>query len=148
ARQSACLNNCKQIGLATDLYLDSWDETFPNQWWVDKCGEFNCTPARQLMPYLKTTQVFICPSKGRGAPDPAVTGFISYGFNHRFQTQHAKHAGTVNVVYADGHAKNTRPSQLKWGNFWGKFQPTFKVEGVSADTPVASQEMDRAEIEP
>jgi hypothetical protein len=54
----------------------------------------------------------------------------------------------VNVVYADGHAKNTRPSGLKWGNFWGHFQSTYKQGSVSADTPVASPEMDKAEIEP
>lgn len=226
-RQTACLNNSKQIGTALTLYLDEWEETFPNQWWVDGWGEFKATPAIQLMPHLKTTQVFVCPSKGRGAPDPRETGFISYGFNglvmlpgdiegndgtlhsledhvatvvvtetggctdktrtggsvgsgacdgawldtfwqdfsypkvkqiqhpgnnsntnHRFQTQHAKHAGTVNVVYADGHAKNTRPSMLKWGNFWGRFKPGYQFRGVRADSPVASLEMDKAEIEP
>ena len=68
--------------------------------------------------------------------------------NHRFQTQHAKHAKTVNIVYADGHAKNTRPSLLKWGNFWGHFKPNYEVGGVKASTPVASQEMDNYEVEP
>lgn len=228
ARQSACLNNCKQIGTAMTLYLDNYEDTFPNQWWDHSgCDEWNCTSARQLAPYAKTSQIYICPSKGRGAPDPSQTGFISYGFNglvmipdfgindgsiasldapvetvvvtetggctdrariggsvgdgscdgawldtfwmqtsypnvkqiphtkgqntntnHRFQTQHAKHSGTVNVVYADGHAKNTRPSLLKWANFWGQFRKGYKVGSVTNDTPVASQDMDKAEIEP
>ena len=226
ARQASCLNNSRQIGTAMTLYLDEWEGVFPNQWWRDKCGEFNCTPARQLKPYTKTSQIYVCPSKGRGAPDPEQTGFISYGFNglvlledqgintgevsslddpvqtivvtetggcedvkrtggsvgngacdgawldtfwmansfphvkqikhpgsntntnHRFQTQHAKHAGTVNVVYVDGHVKNTAPSRLTWGNFWGHLNPTYKAGGVTADTPVASQEMDRADVEP
>jgi prepilin-type N-terminal cleavage/methylation domain-containing protein/prepilin-type processing-associated H-X9-DG protein len=228
-RQTACLNNSKQIGTAMTIYMDQWDERFPHQWWEDKWGEYRATPAWQLEPSLKTTQVFVCPSKGRGAPDPKETGFISYGFNglvttdrfvdltgndgtmntledpvatvvvtetggcadpartggsvgngacdgawldtfwmatsypkvtaiqhsgsnnntnHRFQTQHAKHGGTVNVVYADGHAKNTRPSRLTWGNFWGHFKGNYVLNGVKASTPVASQEMDRAEIEP
>ena len=228
ARQSSCLNNCKQIGLAMNLYLDNWEDTFPNQWWTKSgCDEWNCTPAHQLDAYAKTSQMYVCPGKGRGAPDPKQTGFLSYGFNglvmipdfnitdgtingldnstqtvvvtetggcedrariggsvgdgscdgawldtfwmstsyplvkaiqhakgsnsntnHRFQTQHAKHAGTVNVLYADGHAKNMRPSQLTWGNFWGKFRAEYKVGGVSATSPVASQEMDKAEVEP
>ena len=227
-RQAACLSNCRQIGTAMTLYLDDWESTFPNQWWDHSgCDEWNCTPARQLNPYAKTSQIYICPSKGRGAPDPEKTGFLSYGFNglvmipdfsindgtigsldnptqtvvvtetggcedrtriggsvgdgscdgawldtfwmatsypnvkaiqhtagantntnHRFQTQHAKHNSTVNVVYADGHVKNTRPSQLTWGNFWGHFQAGYKVNGVSAATPVASIQMDSAEVEP
>jgi prepilin-type N-terminal cleavage/methylation domain-containing protein/prepilin-type processing-associated H-X9-DG protein len=228
ARQTACLNNCKQIGTSLMLYLDDWEGAFPNQWWDHSgCDEWNCTPARQLKPYAKSTQIYVCPTKGRGAPDPEKTGFISYGFNglvmipdfmitdgtvsgidnptqtvvvtetggcedrkriggsvgdgscdgawldtfwmstsypkvtailhtagqntnanHRFQTQHGKHSNTVNVVYADGHARNTRPSQLTWGNFWGHFNPSYSQAGVKASNPVASAQMDSAEIEP
>src|SRR5690242_8991182 len=214
ARQTACLSNAKQLGLALNMYAQDYDEVVPNQWWTHSgCTEWDCTPAWQLAPYIKNTQVWVCPSKGRGAPDPSVTKFISYGFNawtiakplasmsqpsdtvfvaecganadlkhlggsvsdgasdaawldtywrdysypkvkvsvysksnqntnHRFQTQKGKHNSTVNIVYADGHAKSTRPSRLTWGNFYGIFDPTHKEQGVSAVDPVASPDMD------
>jgi prepilin-type N-terminal cleavage/methylation domain-containing protein/prepilin-type processing-associated H-X9-DG protein len=217
ARQTACLSNAKQIGLALQMYTQDYDEVVPNQWWDHSgCTEWDCTPAWQLAPYTKNTQVWVCPSKGRGAPDPSKTKFISYGFNawtiakplasmerpaetvflaecganfdlkhlggsvsdgaadaawldgfwrdhsyplvkvsvysksnantnHRFQTQKGKHSSQVNVVYADGHAKSTRPSRLLWGNFYGVFDPSHKENGVPSDSPVASPDMDAQE---
>ena len=65
--------------------------------------------------------------------------------NHRFQTQGGKHNATVNVVYADGHAKSTRPSRLIWGNFYGVFDGTYSVQTVRWDSPVASPDMDAQE---
>jgi prepilin-type N-terminal cleavage/methylation domain-containing protein len=83
ARQTACLSNSKQLGLALTMYTQDYDEVTPNQYWDHSgCTEWDCTPAWQLAPYTKNTQVWICPSKGRGAPDPSVTKFISYGFNY------------------------------------------------------------------
>ena len=40
---------------------------------------------------------------------------------HRLQTVYAKHSKGVNVIYVDGHAARSRPSQLTWGQFYGKF---------------------------
>jgi len=62
--------------------------------------------------------------------------------NHRFQTQGGKHNATVNIVYADGHAKSSRPSRLTWGNFYGIFDATHKEQGVASTDPVASPDMD------
>jgi prepilin-type N-terminal cleavage/methylation domain-containing protein/prepilin-type processing-associated H-X9-DG protein len=217
ARQTACLSNAKQLGMALTMYTQDYDEVLPNQWWDHSgCTEWDCTPARQLAPYTKNTQVWVCPSKQRGAPDPSVTKFISYGFNawtiarplssmqqpadtvflaecganaslkhlggslgdgasdaawldsywqtysypkvkvsvysksntntnHRFQTQAGKHNSTVNIVYADGHAKSSRPSRLTWGNFYGIFDPAHKENGVLSTDPVASPDMDSQE---
>lgn len=227
ARKTMCLSNSRQIGTALTLYFESWDNLFPSQWW-DKsgCDEWFCTWAHQLHPFIKTSKVWVCPSKGRGDPDPIQTGFISYGMNwfashdpqdgriksfselerpvetvvitetggctdrkriggsvgsgacdgawldtfwlinsypnvktyihpgtntntnHRFQTQHGKHNGTVNIIYADGHAKNLRPSQLTWGNFFGKFNPNYNLFGMRASAPVAPPQWDNIEIEP
>ena len=108
ARQSSCVNNEKQIGLAAQQYIQDYDEHFPNQWWgyawnnavannpkidtnrlgdktyngKDVGNEWGGTPAWQLDPYIKNTQVWVCPSKGRGNPDPSLTGFLSYSFNY------------------------------------------------------------------
>jgi prepilin-type N-terminal cleavage/methylation domain-containing protein/prepilin-type processing-associated H-X9-DG protein len=63
ARTSACLNNTKQMAIATRFYSDDWDQILPtttvypgpNPWshgyWM-----------KLLQPYLKTTAVYRCPS--------------------------------------------------------------------------------------
>ena len=74
ARQSSCLNNMKQIGLASMQYAQDYDEV------MVKCYESNnsggsytynrrwyyqgATNAGMLYPYIKNAQVFVCPSRG------------------------------------------------------------------------------------
>ena len=55
---------------------------------------------------------------GNSGPTAPVTGF-----NGRVQTAYAKHNNRINVIYVDGHAAPTYPSQLTWGQFWGVFTP-------------------------
>jgi prepilin-type N-terminal cleavage/methylation domain-containing protein/prepilin-type processing-associated H-X9-DG protein len=59
------------------------------------------------------------------------------GFNGRVQTAYAKHNNRINVMYVDGHAAPSYPSQLTWGQFWGVFTP-----GVILRTPNLQQRSD------
>ncbi len=72
ARQTACLSNLKQLGLAYAQYTQDYDETVPcgtNKW-----GGGNGW-ANQVYPYVKSTAAFLCPSDaGRG-------DVISYAVN-------------------------------------------------------------------
>ncbi len=171
ARRASCASNLKQVALSWIQYAQDYDDNTPNQGWFPGCNEWNGTAAWQLDPYIKSTQVWVCPSKGRGAPDPKTTGATSYGFNMigyveagrgaplssisrpaetvaisdaesawldpywqwnsypqnaggengRWQTQRQKHLVFINCVFADGHAKAVRASQMIWGNFYGVF---------------------------
>jgi prepilin-type N-terminal cleavage/methylation domain-containing protein/prepilin-type processing-associated H-X9-DG protein len=71
ARQSGCLSNCRQIGTAVMLYAQDYDEQ-PPQWWynVPKIGPVYWH--YWLKPYVKSIQVFVCPSAGgcTGAEGP------------------------------------------------------------------------------
>jgi prepilin-type N-terminal cleavage/methylation domain-containing protein/prepilin-type processing-associated H-X9-DG protein len=76
ARQTSCLSNCKQIGLAMHMYAQDYDETFPRQ----ELGYryINGPPhppycadpypygwgwiSDKLQPYIKNSQIFVCPS--------------------------------------------------------------------------------------
>jgi len=62
ARQSACLSNVKQITLALLQYVQDYDETFcpANQW--PKGDGTLLTWHGSLGPYMKSTQLLICPS--------------------------------------------------------------------------------------
>lgn len=59
ARQVACLSNLKQIGLAYSQYEQDYDETVP-------CGDndygFGTGWAGMIYPYVKSTQVYLCPN--------------------------------------------------------------------------------------
>ena len=62
ARQSSCLSNVKQLGLAVNMYVQDFDETMP----LAIAG--GPTPPlytlfETLNPYIKNEQIWVCPSK-------------------------------------------------------------------------------------
>jgi len=74
-RQSACLSNLKQIGAATQMYMQDYDETIPwsclGRLWQQRRPVLyqNVRPddvyAPELMrPYVKNDSVWYCPSTG------------------------------------------------------------------------------------
>ena len=74
ARQSSCLSNIKQLGIAVQMYCQDYDEMLPkydlgpavpstvDSWW------------EVLQPYVKNTQILVCPS---------LNYFLGYGVNWR-----------------------------------------------------------------
>jgi prepilin-type N-terminal cleavage/methylation domain-containing protein/prepilin-type processing-associated H-X9-DG protein len=57
ARQTSCLSNVKQIMLAFHMYIQDYDETTPCQYWTWMEWLY------QLQPYIKNTQLYVCPSR-------------------------------------------------------------------------------------
>jgi prepilin-type N-terminal cleavage/methylation domain-containing protein/prepilin-type processing-associated H-X9-DG protein len=66
ARKSACLSNTKQLGQALAMYVQDWDECLPTMetpCGAGKNGQFTGLDwYEQLMPYVKNTGIFSCPS--------------------------------------------------------------------------------------
>ena len=61
ARRAACQSNMKQIGLGIAQYTQDYDERMPN--WTHLNPDNTMTGWQLLMqPYVKSTQVFECPS--------------------------------------------------------------------------------------
>ena len=59
ARQTSCLSNTKQLGLAIYQYVQDYDETLPNGTYLyGSVGGW----AGQIYPYVKSAGVFRCPS--------------------------------------------------------------------------------------
>ena len=76
ARQSSCLSNTKQLGLAWMQYVQDYDEVVPYTYMGASGGLV--TWWRYLEPYVKNMQVYSCPSAaGDGY------GSIGYGYNAR-----------------------------------------------------------------
>lgn len=69
ARRSSCQSNFKQIGLGVMQYTQDYDEKYPQYAatganglndWNDPAAAQN--PLRDIQPYLKSTQIYVCPS--------------------------------------------------------------------------------------
>ena len=86
ARRSSCQSNLKQIGLGIIQYTQDYDETYP----LRNSGD-GVTWRQRVQPYIKSTQVFSCPSNPKNATivDAAVPAAnapaipISYAANER-----------------------------------------------------------------
>ena len=72
ARQTSCLNNCKQMGLAHMMYLQDYDEELVPAYLYNMPGSYNQWH-EFLQPYIKNWQVQACPSAGHQS--------LSYGIN-------------------------------------------------------------------
>ncbi len=71
ARKATCQSNLKQIGLATMMYVQDYDEIYPGISMATATGQ--CYTNDLLNPYIKNSKVWVCPSIASGY----------YGFNWR-----------------------------------------------------------------
>ena len=75
ARQSSCLSNQKQIALGWHMYVQDYDERIPaysrlvGGAWILRVHEV-------IEPYIKSTQIWACPSD-----DHNNSNYIGYGYN-------------------------------------------------------------------
>jgi prepilin-type N-terminal cleavage/methylation domain-containing protein/prepilin-type processing-associated H-X9-DG protein len=102
ARQTSCLSNLKQLGLAIQMYAQDYDERltrpyrymYPNGtrslfWWGD-----------MMQPYIKNYQLLECPSgswsytylRPSGLPNPLI---CSYAYNSVYHTESGTHVGSL-----------------------------------------------------
>jgi len=99
ARRASCMSNLKQIGLGFLQYTQDYDERFPPNIWGRLNTASTYTPSTvpnayticdgntscstysswidSIYPYVKSTQVFTCPSQSV----TATTRYPSYGYN-------------------------------------------------------------------
>jgi prepilin-type processing-associated H-X9-DG protein len=113
ARQIACMNNLKQIGLGLIMYTNDHDDNFPEP--------MGAEGLRQIMEYLPSTAVFACPSHGIEPPDPDAIEEASISYVYLGAPNVAEirgfsslplafdrpgnHKNQVNVLFADGHVE-------------------------------------------
>ncbi len=105
ARQTSCLSNQKQIGLAFVQYVQDYDETYfpfsysgndPNAagletFWTDL-----------LQPYTKSRGVFACPSNDESEPSFDSTGVLPLGGANPSQQYHVSYTLNEPVFNQDG----------------------------------------------
>jgi prepilin-type N-terminal cleavage/methylation domain-containing protein/prepilin-type processing-associated H-X9-DG protein len=62
ARQTGCASNLRQLGIATMMYMQDYDQRYV-PWWGDGVQK-GLGWSSILMPYVKNEQLFTCPSDG------------------------------------------------------------------------------------
>jgi prepilin-type N-terminal cleavage/methylation domain-containing protein/prepilin-type processing-associated H-X9-DG protein len=94
ARRTACLSNMKQIGLAAMQYSQDYDEKLVSYRLAADGGGWKGWQV-MLMPYTKSTQLWVCPSASKLSTcgtghDPTFvsttssSGSGSYGYNYNY----------------------------------------------------------------
>jgi len=100
AKQSACLSNLKQIGLASALYANDFEDCFPailpNQQPINGGQTLGRPWDTMLSPYIKNDELFHCPS------DPAI--WPNYGqdawWDGAYWSKHKKRSyGIIGNIY-------------------------------------------------
>ena len=118
ARRASCQSNLKQIGLGVVQYIQDYDNAFPLTTAVSQTQVAATSP---LQPYLKSIQLFVCPSDSAAANSYAenATVFTATGLNESaivssatlpmaFDNIQNRHFEGVNIAYVDGHVKYQR----------------------------------------
>lgn len=89
ARRSSCQNNLKQIGLGFAQYVQDYDERVVSPVVSDNTAPGQSNWLVMLQPYLKSIQIYQCPSDTSKAqaqyfPSGAPVYHSSYGYNWNF----------------------------------------------------------------
>jgi prepilin-type N-terminal cleavage/methylation domain-containing protein len=122
ARRASCLSNMKQIGLGMMQYTQDNDERYPPEWHSDDANHATSTEIDTdsskpsgvftasgdskhyltwmdfIFPYVKSTQIFICPSVTNKT-------VASYGYSIAFSGYNTSYRSFTNVAATD-YTKN------------------------------------------
>jgi prepilin-type N-terminal cleavage/methylation domain-containing protein/prepilin-type processing-associated H-X9-DG protein len=80
ARKTSCSSNIRQLGTAFQMYVQDFDETYPQASYTGAAGQTspdNSGAFRwpwQVLPYVKNMQLFRCPSESANFADPTCGG--------------------------------------------------------------------------
>jgi prepilin-type N-terminal cleavage/methylation domain-containing protein/prepilin-type processing-associated H-X9-DG protein len=121
ARRASCQSNIKQIGLGFAQYTQDYDEAFP----LSVVSMVASPPAGTtigwadaLQPYLKSTQLYQCPSETTPPPanpgDATATGYTDYWMNKNAGDGEQKlpvlNNPTLTILIGDGGSPGTGPN--------------------------------------
>lgn len=118
ARQSSCLNNMKQLGIATYQYLDNYDETYPWSRFPNAAGtdrNYNYSWKNALLSYLKGGEIYRCPSNDYALQNDENNGPVKFPRSYAVNgAVFAEYTAGVNCCNPDKYALGPlTPSDIK-----------------------------------
>ena len=132
ARQTACLNNMKQIILAEMMYTQDYDEMLPrirfgpansNKYWVHAIDD-------ALSPYIKAEKAWACPSDSIARNDCDTDGWgekISYAFTYYLPASAPQNGNPVEIQFGV-HSLHAAAASTNYDSL------TLPAIGAPADT--------------
>jgi len=86
ARRSSCQSNLKQIGLGVLQYVQDYDEKYPSTMVdLNNDGSYNAASDQGwsviIQPYMKSSQIFQCPSETNSPGAANSNGYTDYYYN-------------------------------------------------------------------
>lgn len=138
ARRASCQSNLKQIALGFKQYLQDYDEKYP-QVDTDAAPTGANGWSIQLQPYLKSVQIFQCPSdtKSPGA-DATAVGFSDYWFNANMAGKNDAILGASSLTVLNGDGDGSDNASV------GNYAVTQSGGDGYADAAVAGTDEDNA----
>lgn len=90
ARSAACLSNCRQMGIAVQMYVQDYDENMPTVRMMWHGSHHPPAPSwlEQLQPYVRTRLLQRCPSDSASTWTDNPPRMSSYGLNAYFDPFH------------------------------------------------------------
>ncbi len=139
ARRTSCLSNMKQLGLGLMQYTQDYDEAIPLFSKMNPDGTSFTQGIRgyagRIFPYVKSKQVFVCPSTPYDLPQAPITmsyaGSSNPGTGDRFLAAFVSPSKTVALMEFYGNPFDfSSPSEdgsPRFGNDAGEVDPSWSV---------------------
>ena len=117
ARRASCVSNMKQFGISMMMYSQDYDDRFPTVLAPNNSGAGYLMFDDALFPYVKSNQVYICPSAYSGntrcyAFNPWIAGWTNY-FNYYLTAPEASRSVNLSGIPA---AANTVLLMESWNS--------------------------------
>lgn len=114
ARQTACLSNLRQIGTATLMYAQDYDDHVVGTELGEGANEYFW--GEMLSPYLKNIQILSCPSSKnrfqRSAPTPQFPEGIGFEWSYNYAINDIKDSNYRGIGAAFAHMSSlTQPAE-------------------------------------
>jgi prepilin-type N-terminal cleavage/methylation domain-containing protein/prepilin-type processing-associated H-X9-DG protein len=128
ARQVSCLSNCRQVGMAVQMYLQDWDENFP----LDSHSGIEASWLHTLQAYSKSRLLNRCPSDPSAALFQSGKRLASYSVNFYFTPA----GGYTSVGAVTRPAETIYIAELRDHTSSEHFHPPFWVKRPRTSTVI------------
>jgi prepilin-type processing-associated H-X9-DG protein len=107
SQRASCQSNLKQVALAVAQYQQDYDEKFPLI--ADEADPTYYGWADSLQPYLRSVEIFQCPSEpNASSDDPRENGYTDYFFNTQLSAEKQDEVGEMATLVLMGDGGSSR----------------------------------------